>query len=369
LNAEELGVNLMVTHVDDHVACSPMITDADIQEVANEYDLIISLAETYELRYSPKKFYELGVEYIFEQVSEFTAPNVLRLFKLAYRVYNKALSGGKVLIHCSGGYSRSCTLAAAYMILNELSTEDALRKIATKTSRPLTVSRSQLRTLRLLEKLIQLLGPDGLASIIQFAERFKYGWGEEHSALVTEYSLELSNNLKEALGLDTLTEQVIATSSIVHDVGAIYDPDKHHVKTYELVSNSLEVYSVLGHETREAVAWAAYHHRRREWNPLTKSKVPLWCRPIVARASAVLQIADAIASVTGAEVREVELYPSNGDLILHLKWGGSINHEVAEHTEQLIRSKSKLLTYLLGVSNSRVIIMHDEFINSIITPP
>ena len=97
-----------------------------------------------------------------------------------------------MLIYCSGGYSRTCTLAAAYMILSDLSIDDALRKIADKTSKTLVISRA----LRLLEKLVSLLGSDGLSSIIQFAERFKYGWGERHSSLVTEYSLKLSNYLK-----------------------------------------------------------------------------------------------------------------------------------------------------------------------------
>jgi len=82
------------------------------------------------------------------------------------------------------------------MILSDLSTDDALRKIADKTSKTLVISRAQFRALRLLEKLVSLLGSDGLSSIIQFAERFKYGWGERHSSLVTEYSLELSNYLK-----------------------------------------------------------------------------------------------------------------------------------------------------------------------------
>ena len=186
----------MAVYINDNIACSPMITNAQVHRIAEEFDLVVSLAEAHELKYSPKKFSELGVEYVIEPVKEFSAPNILRFFKLAYRIYNKVLSGGKVLIHCSGGYSRSCSLAAAYMILSDLSIDDALRKIADKTSKTLVISRAQFRALRLLEKLVSLLGSDGLSSIIQFAERFKYGWGERHSSLVTEYSLELSNYLK-----------------------------------------------------------------------------------------------------------------------------------------------------------------------------
>ena len=360
----------MAVYINDNIACSPMITNAQVHRIAEEFDLVVSLAEVHELKYNPKKFSELGVEYIIEPVKEFSVPNILRFFKLAYRIYNKVLGGGKVLIHCSSGYSRSRTLAAAYMILSDLSTDDALRKIAGKTSKALVVSRAQLRALRLLEKLVSLLGPDGLASIIQFAERFKYGWGEQHSSLVTEYSLELGNYLKNPLGLDTLTEQIVATSSIVHDVGAIYDPKEHHAKSYELVNHSLEVYSVLGHETREAVAWTVYHHKRKTWNPLINDKLPLWCRPVVARASAVLQIADAIASTTDVKVCEIEVYIDNEEaLTLHLLWGSSISSKIAGYTEQLIKEKSKLLTYILGIDSYKLNIVHSEFVNSVIVPP
>ncbi len=361
----------MVTYIDDNVACSPMITEADIRKIAEEFDLVISLADASELRYNPERFSELGVEYVNESVKEFSAPNILRLFKLAYRIYNKALSGGKVLVHCSGGYSRSCTLAAAYLVLKDLSVGDALKKIAGRARDALAISAAQLRTLKLLEKLVSLLGVDGVASIIQFAERFRYGWGEEHSSLVTEYSLELSNYLKKPLGLDTLTEQVLAASSIVHDVGAVYDPKEHHAKSYELVSNSLEIYSVLGYETREAVAWAAYHHRRKVWNPLVNNKMPLWCRPIVARVSAILQVADALATITSARIREVEVITdADGySLILHLKWEGSATSEIVDFAERIIKEKTVLLAFMLGINEKEIAIVHDAFTNAIITSP
>ncbi|MCD6428663.1 MAG: dual specificity protein phosphatase family protein [Desulfurococcales archaeon] len=361
----------MVTYIDDNVACSPMITGADIKKIAEEFDLVISLTDVGELRYNPEELSELGVEYVNEPVEEFSAPNILRLFKLAYRIYNKALSGGRVLIHCSGGYSRSCTLATAYLVLKDLSAGDALKKIAERAKDALAISAAQLRALKLLEKLVSLLGVDGIASIIQFAERFRYGWGEEHSSLVTEYSLELSSYLKKPLGLDTLTEQVLAASSIVHDVGAVYDPKEHHIKSYELVSNSLDIYSALGHETREAVAWAAYHHRRKAWNPLINSKVPLWCRPIVARASAILQVADALATITSARIREVEVImdAEGSSLALHLKWGEGAASEVADLAERIIKEKAMLLAFMLGINEKEIVIVHDVFTNTIITSP
>ena len=361
----------MVTYIDESVACSPMITEADIRKIAGEFDLVISLADVSELRYNPEKLSELGIEYVNEPVEEFSAPNILRLFKLAYRIYNKALSRGKVLVHCIGGYSRSCTLVAAYLILKDLTVGDALKKIAERAESALAVSAAQLRTLKLLEKLVGLLGVDGVASIIQFAERFRYGWGEKHSSLVTEYSLELSNYLKKPLGLDTLTEQVLATSSIVHDVGAVYDPEEHHVKSYELISNSLEVYSVLGHETREAAAWTAYHHRRKVWNPLVNDKIPLWCRSVVARASAILQVADALATITSARIREVEAITDacSSSLILHLKWDESATSEIMNFAEQIVKEKATLLAFMLGINEKEIAVVHDVFTNAIITSP
>ncbi len=368
---EGCGALSVVTYIDDNVACSPMIAEADIQKIVEEFDLVISLTNASELRYNPEKFSELGVEYVNDPVEEFSAPNLLRLFKLAYRMYNKALSGGKVLVHCSGGYSRSCTLAAAYLILKDLSASYALRRIVEKTEGALVISVAQLRALKLLEKLISLLGVDGVASIIQFAEKFRYGWGEEHSSLVTEYSLEISDYLKRLLGLDTLTEQVLAASSIVHDVGAVYDPKEHHVKSYELISNSLEIYSVLGHETREAVAWAAYHHRRKAWNPQVNNKIPLWCRPVVSRASAVLQVADALATITNVKIREVEVIidANCSSLILHLKWDRSTTSEIASYAERIIKEKAALLAFMLGISEKDITIIHDIFINAIVAPP
>ena len=361
----------MVTYIDDNIACSPVIIEADIRRIAEEFDLVISLVDINELKYNPKKFSDLGIEYINEPVEEFSAPNILRLFKLAYRMYNKALSGGKVLVHCSGGYSRSCTLAAAYLILKDYSVGDALKKISEKTRGTLAISAAQLRSLKLLVKLVNLLGIDGVASIVQFAERFRYGWGEEHSSLVTEYSLELSNYLKKPLGLDTLTEQVLAASSIVHDVGAAYDPKEHHVKSFELVSNSLEIYSVLGHETREAIAWAVYHHRRKVWNPLINNKIPLWCRSVVARATAILQIADALATITSERIREVEVImdADSSSLILHLKWDGSATSEIVDFAERIIKEKAVLLAFMLGINEKKIALIHDVFTNAIITSP
>ena len=52
----------MAVYINDNIACSPMITNAQVHRIAEEFDLVVSLAEVHELKYNPKKFSELGVE-------------------------------------------------------------------------------------------------------------------------------------------------------------------------------------------------------------------------------------------------------------------------------------------------------------------
>jgi len=62
LSIEELGARLVAVYINDNIACSPMITNAQVHRIAEEFNLVVSLAEVHELKYSPKKFSELGVE-------------------------------------------------------------------------------------------------------------------------------------------------------------------------------------------------------------------------------------------------------------------------------------------------------------------
>jgi len=82
-------------------------------------------------------------------------------------------------------------------------------------------------------------------------------------------------------------------------------------------------------------------------------------------ASALLQIAGAIASTTDVKACEIEVYIDNEEaLTLHLLWGSSISSKIAGYTEQLIKEKSKLLTYILGIDSNKLNIVHSEFVNS-----
>jgi hypothetical protein len=337
-----------------NIACSPMPRPRDLSDIVSEFRAVVSLAEPWEMRYDPSILEEIGVKFLHVPTPDFTAPTLLRLYSTAKWVMDNVMKGFRVLIHCYGGVGRSCTVAAAYLILKGMSADEAIWEVRS-LKRNAVGSPHQVRNLRLLDDLLNIIDPEALDAIMVFGDRFKYGRGLDHASRVLEYTLELIRDLGRSLGIDETIKKIITVAAIVHDIGAKYDEEKHHIKSYEQIRNSLEILHYFGNDLRELIAWTAYHHRRSTWNPMQNDKIPDWWRATVTRSAAILQLADALDS-----------YPGMAPLSIRTEAGDSLNIYIElrnydetsfEYLKAKVIEKSRLLASVLGVNAVNVFLI------------
>ena len=102
------------------------------------------------------------------------------------------------------------------------------------------------------------------ASALALGRRF--GFEEPHALKVTEFALELFDQLTDLHGLGEGDRTLLEAASILHDVGTCISLSRHHKHSYYLISESDMV--GLDRRQREIVANVARYHRKR--SPTTR---------------------------------------------------------------------------------------------------
>ncbi len=337
--------------VDDHVAIAPKPQENEINVILRSFDLIVVLDKDL-INYF--KVGEGNIKLVIEDVDEGSVPHILRSYELVRQVVATVRKGGKVLILCTNGMSRSPTLAILYLILKGLSFDEA--EITLKVKRGLIHLTQLQRNLgKVFNYVLNLLTPRGVEAIYVFGRKFEFGGKFKHLSLSMEYSVLLVNAFRKYLGLSKVEEVVAVVSSALHDIGYKYGVERHHVKSFELIRNSIELYSAFGSVTREAIAWTAYHHTLSNPNPLLNNKISEWAKESVAKATAILHLANVLAKYESNRLVNIDVSVDN-ELILVLTWYKFL--EDLKSVESLIRDRCSLLMNLLGVKDVKVI--HDS---------
>ncbi len=349
---------LKVYEITKDLFISGTITPGSEEDVASKFGLIISLIKPSEISYDVSVIKERGCEVISVPIDVYSLPTVLVTYDLVSRIKYVIRGGGRVLIHCRDGKSRSCALAAAYLIVEEgLSSIDALTRVKLIRG-SILISDLQLRRLKLLEYLVNRLGCSGLRAIHYFGSRFNYGDSLPHASQTLEISYYLIRELGKDLSMSKTDEVVTLIASALHDVGRKYGEYKHDIRSYELIRDSIELYSAFGYEIRDAVAWVARFHRVSSGNPLECNElndIIKWC---VARATAIVRVANTLASNPRYEVINVLSDIDDSCLNVRIEWINNVDKEFLNVINKSLTRASELLTNILGVNDLRI--YHEE---------
>jgi exopolyphosphatase/guanosine-5'-triphosphate,3'-diphosphate pyrophosphatase len=131
-----------------------------------------------------------------------------------------------------------------------------------------------------------------LAAAEAFGRSLRYE--EPHALQVRRLGEALFDQLAGPLGIDPGARDLLATTSLLHDVGYVVGYRQHHKHAYRLIAHAqLEGFTP---REREIIALTARYHRRggprkrqKAWWSLPKDD-----RLLVAQLSALLRIADAL---------------------------------------------------------------------------
>ncbi|OCH85424.1 phosphatases II [Obba rivulosa] len=120
--------------------------------------VVASLGITHVITVLPEALhaYPRGIKHVLIPVEDARTADIARYFRTALAFIRRALDGGgRVLVHCVWGMSRSATIAAAYLIESrDMSTEAALRAVRAKReiARPNAGFLKQLRLYEMIRR-------------------------------------------------------------------------------------------------------------------------------------------------------------------------------------------------------------------------
>jgi len=94
---------------------------------------VVSLVEDQEFLLtdikSREKISEFGFEVLREPVRDGTAPSIKQLLRIVKWIDKQMKLGKKVLVHCFGGFGRTGTVLAAYLIYTGVPADEAIKKV------------------------------------------------------------------------------------------------------------------------------------------------------------------------------------------------------------------------------------------------
>jgi protein-tyrosine phosphatase len=107
---------------------------------------VVDLREDAEVDADPKRLEELGIARRQIPVPNHGAPTGDQLAELA-KWFDAKTAGGKVYVHCGGGFGRAATMAVGLLVLQGASVDDAVREV--RQARPeIRLNADQLAWLR-----------------------------------------------------------------------------------------------------------------------------------------------------------------------------------------------------------------------------
>lgn len=198
-------------YVDGAVAFSPMPSDDDIEPLSREFTAVVVLTYPEEMSYNILKWRTYGVKVLHVPVEDFRAPPLLNLVEVVEWIVDEVVEGGKVLIHCRGGYGRSATVAASYLIRRYgLEAYDAIAAIKRLRNQALEVEEMKA----VIEAYATLLKVAGVDLLVSIAKRFKDVEVSKHKSKVLQIAVNLLNDLIASgdISYSCLTEFVKAFS-------------------------------------------------------------------------------------------------------------------------------------------------------------
>ncbi len=132
---------------------------------------MVALTYPHEVKYDVNSLKNFGVEVLEVPVPDFRSPPLLDLILIVEWILDKISSGGRVYVHCVGGYGRSATAAAAYLIRKYgkdwLESVDRVRKLRKGSLE----SVEQLSVLKAYDTLLRFLGPAEFLNSLECSDK------------------------------------------------------------------------------------------------------------------------------------------------------------------------------------------------------
>ena len=144
-----------------------------------------------------------------------------------------------------------------------------------------------------------------------------YKYNEDHAQIVTKFSLEIYDSIKEVHGLGDRERLLLHVASILHDVGKYMSLKNHYYHSYNIIMASNIV--GLSQEELEVIANVArYHSRKMPGDDINYQKLPQRDRVLIAKLASILRIADAIDKAHASKFDEIKVELEEDKLLITL---------------------------------------------------
>ncbi|MEO5509351.1 MAG: Ppx/GppA phosphatase family protein [Longimicrobiales bacterium] len=155
----------------------------------------------------------------------------------------------------------------------------------------------------------------------------RYGFESPHARQVSRLALSLFDQLAGLHGLGETERRILLAASLLHDVGAFINQEKHHKHSYYIITQT-EIPGIDADEL-EIVAQVARYHRKGEPALHHDPYVDLSAgdRMRVCRLAAILRVADALDREHRQAVRTVEVKIGDDAVILEITGKGDLSLE------------------------------------------
>lgn len=196
-------------------------------------------------------------------------------------------------------------IPAGVIILEQIFNEMNLKSI--------TISNFALREGVILDTIQKAVGTDSLGhlsdvrykSVMTLARQTKFE--ENHSLLVSKFSLRLFDALRDRFGLTLEEREYIEAAAVLHDIGYYISHSSHHKHSYYLIRNS----EMLGFNFTEIeiIANVARYHRKSHPKPKHEGyfKLDEESKRTTRRLSGILRIADSLDRGHQSKVRVMDI--------------------------------------------------------------
>ncbi len=171
----------------------------------------------------------------------------------------------------------------------------------------------------------------------------RYSGDQKHADFVMKTSLRLYDELEKELGLDSRAKNLLAVSSILHDIGMFIRPQNHNEHSKYIINNS-DIFG-LSREDKALVALITYFHRgNQEIQDDSEFKLlPRGNRMIVLKLSAILRVADALDRSHQQILNDFTIHFATDSMTIRAKGNKNLNME-----KFAVAQKSDLFENIFG---------------------
>jgi exopolyphosphatase/guanosine-5'-triphosphate,3'-diphosphate pyrophosphatase len=173
----------------------------------------------------------------------------------------------------------------------------------------------------------------------------KYSFDEQHARHTANLALKLFDQLRDDHGLDDQCYLLLEVAALLHEVGNFISTGSHHKHGQYIIMNS-EIFGLHRNEMRIVGNVVRYH---RKSMPLSSHiqfvSLSQEDRIIVMKLAAMLRVADALDRGHRARVIDIEVEPTDEELVIKCQRRGDLTAE-----RMALANKGKMFEEVFGMT-------------------